>query len=260
LNEFKPLLESEAKGLNMPFKAEGKHYIVTTDVSQDYADEILKHAELIYKAYDKVFKGKMKPGDKFPITIFSNRQDYNRYGGPPQSGGFFSQALGRVVFIRSGSVSTQTVTLYHELFHQFLAAQKVSMPMWFNEGHADFFGGWKYDEEKNHLICNINQGRFNNIRQAIQRGGAAPLAQFLQMNRDEYYDRQTMGRNYAQGWSFVYFLWRAENGRYVKYVKNYYKLMKKKKYSLKELYNKVFKSNIGSLEASWKAYVRKGCR
>ena len=86
LKEFKPILESEVKGLNMPIKAEGPHYIIDTDVSQEYADFILKHAETIYKAYNKVFKhNKMKGEKKFPITIFANRQSYLDYGGPPQS-------------------------------------------------------------------------------------------------------------------------------------------------------------------------------
>jgi hypothetical protein len=260
LKEFKPILESEVKGLNMPFKAEGKHYIVETDAAQDYADLILKHAETIYKAYDKVFKGTMKPGEKFPITIFANASDYHSYGGPQGSGGFFHPALQRVVFIKARTDTTFTTTLYHELFHQFLAAQKVAMPYWFNEGHADFFGGYKFDEENNRMLPNINQMRFNTIRQAIQRNMAASLTQLLQMNRDEYYDRQKAGINYAQGWSFVYFLWMAEGGKYNSYVKKYYSLMKKKKYDLKEMYKKVFAGNIGALEASWKAFVMRGCR
>ena len=260
LKEFKPLLESEVKGLNMPFKAEGKHYIITTDDSQSYADEILKHAELIYKAYDKVFKGKMKPGEKFPITIFANRNDYVRYGGPPQSGGFFHPALQRVVFIKSGNASTFTTTLYHELFHQFLAAQKVSMPIWFNEGHADFFGGFKYDEQNNCMVCNVNQTRVRTIQQAVQRNQAVPLATLLNMTREEYYARDRAGINYAQGWSFVYFLWRAEGGKYSSYVKKYYGLMKKKKYSMKEMAAKVFGSNLGSIEAAWRSFAARGCR
>jgi tetratricopeptide (TPR) repeat protein len=260
LKEFKPLLESEVNGLNMPFKAEGKHYVVDTDVSKEYADEILKHAELIFKAYDKVFKGKMKPGEKFPITIFASRDAYIRYGGPAQSGGFFHPALQRVVFIQSGNPSTFTTTLYHELFHQFLASQEVSMPIWFNEGHADFFGGFKYDEQNNSMVCKVNPTRVNTIQQAVQRNQAPPLATMLNMTREEYYEEARAGLNYAQGWSFVYFLWRAEGGRYSKYVKEYYNLMKKKKLSLKEMYGKVFASDIGELEAAWKAFVRGGCR
>lgn len=260
LKEFRPILESEVKGLNMPYKAEGKHYKVETDASQDYADLILKHAETIYKAYDKVFKGTMKPGEKFPITIFANAPDYYSYGGPQGSGGFFHPALQRVVFIKARTDTTFTTTLYHELFHQFLAAQKVAMPYWFNEGHADFFGGYKFDEENNRMLPGVNQTRFNTIRQAIQRSAAAPLSQLLQMNRDEYYDRQRAGMNYAQGWSFAYFLWMAEGGKYSSYVKKYYGLMKKRKYSLKEMYSKVFARDIGSIEASWKAFVMRGCR
>ncbi len=260
LKEFKPLLESEVKGLNMPVKAEGKHYTVDTDVSQSYADDILRHAELIFKAYDKVFKGKMKPGEKFPITIFASRDAYIKYGGPQQSAGFFHPALQRVVFIQSGNPSTFTTTLYHELFHQFLASQKVAMPYWFNEGHADFFGGFTYDEKNNCMVCNVNQTRVRTIQQAVQRNQASPLATLINMNRDEYYDPQKIGLNYAQGWSFVYFLWRYEGGKYSKYVKSYYNLMKKKKYSLKEMYKKVFASNIGELEAAWRSFAARGCR
>jgi len=260
LKEFKPLLESEVKGLKMPFKAEGKHYLVTTDVSKDYADYILKHAETIYKAYDKIFKSKMKPGERFPITIFANRQDYINYGGPEQSGGFFHPTLQRVVFIKSQNEATFTTTLYHELFHQFLSSQKVVMPIWFNEGHADFFGGYKFDEENNRMLPGINQTRIKTIQQAAQRNMTASLPQLLNMTRDEYYEPQKMGINYAQGWSFVYFLWFAEGGRYNKYVKEYYGLMKKKKYSLKEMYSKVFARDIGQIEASWRSFAARGCR
>jgi hypothetical protein len=260
LKEFKPILESEVKGLNMPNKAEGTHYVVETDAGQDYAEEILKHAETIYKAYDKVFSGKMKPGEKFPISIFSNAQDYHNYGGPPNTGGFFHPALQRVVFIKARTDGTFTTTLYHELFHQFLASQEVVQPIWFNEGHADFFGGYTFDEENNRMLPGPNQMRVNSIRQAVQQGAVVPLAQLLTMTREEYYEPKRASINYAQGWSFVYFLWMAEGGKYNKYVKNYYGYMKKKKYSLKEMYAKVFASDIGELEASWRSFVARGCR
>jgi hypothetical protein len=87
-----------------------------------------------------------------------------------------------------------------------------------------------------------------------------PLAQLLTMTREEYYEPKRASINYAQGWSFVYFLWMAEGGKYNKYVKNYYGYMKKKKYSLKEMYAKVFASDIGELEASWRSFVARGCR
>jgi oligoendopeptidase F len=80
------------------------------------------------------------------------------------------------------------------------------------------------------------------------------------MDRSEYYGPQ-IGINYAQGWSFVYFLWRYENGKYAQYAKNYFKLIKSRtRYSLRELYNKVFAKDINTLETEWRAFVLRGCR
>jgi hypothetical protein len=250
LREARPIIEKEQQGINMPFKAEGEHYVVHTDDSQQYAQHILKHAETIYKAYTKVFKSnKLKVEGRFPIIIFARAADYHNYGGPQGSGGFFHPLLQKVVFVKSSNPSTFTTTLYHELFHQFLAGQKVSLPMWFT-----------FDEENNQMVCNVNPTRINGIRQAVQRGQHAPLAEFLTMKRSQYYNRQTMSRNYCQGWSFVYFLWRAEDGKYTKYVKKYYEMMKDRKNSLKDMYEKVFAKDIAAIEQAWKQFVLAGCR
>lgn len=262
---FSRILESEVRGPwgdKQVFKAEGDNYIITTDDSQGYADLILKHAEAVYKAYTKVFpkQSSGKKEDKFPIMIFSRAEDYYRYGGPPQSGGFFSDALGKVVYVKSNDPNQIANVLYHELFHQFLSRYVDNPPYWFNEGHADFFGGFYYNEQENQLECRPNPMRLQFIQQAVQRNAQAPLATFLQMDREEYYGPR-IGVNYAQGWSFVYFIWRHQDGKYANYVKEYFNLIKsKKRYSLKELYQKVFAKDISTLETEWRAFVLRGCR
>jgi tetratricopeptide (TPR) repeat protein len=260
---FLPILENEVRGPmgdRQVFKAEGDNYIITTDDSQSYADLILKHAEAVYKAYTKVFPKQhiTKKEDKFPIMIFSRAEDYHRYGGPVGSGGFFSDALGKVVYIKSNDPNQIANVLYHELFHQFLSRYVDDAPYWFNEGHADFFGGFYYNEQKSQLECRPNPMRFQYIQQALQQNVYTPLSEFLQMDRSEYYG-QRIGLNYAQGWAFVYFLWRYQEGKYSNYAKDYFNLIKsKKRYSLKELYQKVFARDVTILESEWRAFVLRG--
>jgi tetratricopeptide (TPR) repeat protein len=265
LKELLPVLENEVKGPDwaQTFKAEGDNYIITTDDSQGYADRILKCAEAVYKAYTKVFpkRSSGKKEDKFPIMIFSRAEGYHRYGGPVGSGGFFNPQLGKVVFIKIDKPDQESNFLFHELFHQFLSKYVDDPPYWFNEGHADFFGGFHYNEKENQLECQPNPMRFQPIQQIVRQNAQAPLSTFLQMDRQEYYDRRRIDINYAQGWSFVYFLWRFQDGKYCNYVKEYFNLIKsKKKYSLKELYQKVFARDIATLEAEWRAFVLRGCR
>ena len=260
-----PILENEVRGPwgdRQSFKAEGDNYIITTDDSQSYADRILKCAEAVYKAYTKVFpkQSSSKKEDKFPIMIFSRAEDYYRYGGPMGSGGLFNPWLGKVVFIKIDKADQESNFLFHELFHQFLVKYVDDPPYWFNEGHADFFGGFYYNEKENQLECRPNPLRVQDIQCIVQQNAQAPLSVFLQMDRSEYYS-QRIGINYAQGWSFVYFLWRYQDGKYAGYAKEYFNLIKsKKRYSLKEMYQKIFAKDITTLEAEWRAFVLRGCQ
>ncbi|MDQ7780401.1 MAG: DUF1570 domain-containing protein, partial [Planctomycetota bacterium] len=129
--------------------------------------------------------------------------------------------------------------------------------MWFNEGHAEYFGALQYVAKESKMYARPNQWRLEPAQTAVNNGTTVPLSKLVQMTHAEFYDPKTIGRNYAQAWSFVYFLWECQNGKYRSYVTRYFDALRNR-CGLKKAYDTVFgKTDMKKLEAEWKAFVQK---
>src|ERR1041384_7541789 len=107
-------------GWPQTFKKETENYEVYTPVSQAYADEIARNAELIHRAYGKVFPEMKKPERKYPIWVYPDLPSYLKAGHPQNTGGYYQPLFRNLIFWRNPQSAVTLVTLYHEAFHQFL--------------------------------------------------------------------------------------------------------------------------------------------
>jgi len=147
------------------------------------------------------------------VRVFSDRGAYLGYGAPPQSAGYWSPMDGELVMYddQGGGGRRETWdTLNHEAFHQYIfyLYGNVSPHSWYNEGTGDFYGALEYKNKR--FTLKANQGRRDEIKAAVQQEKHVPLVDFLRMNQAEYYGTNKWDasglQNYAQGWSFIYFL------------------------------------------------------
>ena len=103
------------------------------------------------------------------------------------------------------------IVLYHEAFHQYIfySAGSFSPHSWFNEGHGDYFSGAKISGGKVKLI-KPSPWRVGTAKGMIENERTVPWEEIIRWSQREYYGKnerkQSMGLNYAQGWSMIYFL------------------------------------------------------
>jgi hypothetical protein len=275
------LAKAELEPMPWPktFTCETEHYRVRTPVSQEFADEVGRHAELIYKTYTQIFP-KIEKGDrKFPVVVYGSKEDYHANGGPPSAGGHYDTVLRKLVFFRyppkDGApdeliTPDTTLVLYHEGFHQFIADYLERPPQWFNEGLGDFFGPSRYFEPKGKsgkpkgkpgMQLVPNTWRLKYIQQCIQMNRIRAWRDLMTMTQQEMYDPEWAGIHYAQAWSIIYFLIRggappgAQAGPYFKILGDYFKALRKGD-GLEEAFNAAFgKQDVKRLEGEWKKFV-----
>jgi hypothetical protein len=102
--------------------------------------------------------------------------------------------------------------LNHEGFHQYIFYffGNLSPHSWYNEGTGDFYSGYEYKAKRFKL--EKFKWRTETIKEAVKKGEGAyvPLKDFVRYSQAEYYGQNKLGidghQNYAQGWSFIYFL------------------------------------------------------
>ncbi len=115
-------------------------------------------------------------------------------------GGFFATGLEKSFAVVRLDVSNQVV--YHEYTHFVLNANFRWLPLWLNEGLAEFFGNTQFEGDKIYLGA-------PNIRAEYTRGKPLiPLERLIDITAgsSEYRDADKVQMFYSESWGLVHFL------------------------------------------------------
>jgi hypothetical protein len=253
------------------YETESEHYIVRTPVSQEVADDVSKHAELIYQTYTRIFPPISKEKRKFVVLCYASKKEYQENGGPAQAGGHYDPILRKLHIFRYPDDADTHLVMYHEGFHQFIADYLDDPPQWFNEGLGDFFGPTAYEPVldrsgkavKNNMRLRPNPWRLKLIQQCLQAGKVRPWKDLMLMSQRELYQPEWAGIHYAEAWSIIYFLVRADAppdkpaGPYFPILQAYFAALRKGD-GQEEAYAKAFgRRNVPELEKAWRAFTLK---
>jgi hypothetical protein len=148
------------------------------------------------------------------VRVAANEDQYHSYGGPESTAGYWNWVEKELVIFddkaRGGRNGTWS-TLNHEAFHQYIyyLLGNLSPHSWFNEGTGDFYSG--YQLKNNVFELKPFDWRVQTIKDALRQRDSGketfvPLKKLVRFTQRDYYEPKTVGRNYAQGWSFVWFL------------------------------------------------------
>lgn len=147
------------------------------------------------------------------VRILTDQASYMSYGGPGGSAGYWSPMARELVLYddqAGGGRNDTWIVLNHEAFHQYIfyLYGNISPHSWYNEGTGDYYSGLEYKNKR--FTLKANQWRKGTIQEAVRQDKDVPLEAFVRMTQPEYYGTNkfgaTIGNNYAQGWSFIYFL------------------------------------------------------
>ncbi|MBI3098306.1 MAG: tetratricopeptide repeat protein [Planctomycetes bacterium] len=248
--------EEKGTGWATVYQKKTKHFDVQSNDSQETADFISEHAEIIYNTYSIIFpKADHSDEPCLPIYVYATAEQYFATGAPRGTGGYFHPLLKKSLFYRQADEKNTLIVLYHELFHHFLDMYFDDAPQWFNEGHGDYFGPSVWNPKDRKMYIKVNPWRLPVIQQAIRTGTYTPIAKLLQMTQDEMYDPRTIGVNYAEAWSFVYFLWEYKGAKYANLMRAYFQAMQKGM-GLRRAYEAAFgRTDMKTLEKEWKDYM-----
>lgn len=239
------------------YEVETKNYLIRTNTSQEFAEFIAHRAELIRRLYLSVFPDPPRTKRKFPIIVYSSKQEYHANGGPPSAGGHYQPAFKQLVLFRYPKEEDTLIVLHHEGFHQFFdGILERKAPQWVDEGLGDFFGPSAYVHEggKEGMRLRTNPWRLKTIQAVIRAGRAVPFERLMNMTQQEMYG-QDAGLHYAQAWSMVYFFIQADDRAHFKYLKKYFKALRRGK-GRREAYDSAFgRADMAALEARWRDYT-----
>jgi len=148
------------------------------------------------------------------VRVCSSQADYHKYGGPPGTAGYWWPVSEELVLYDDqdlGGRRNTWATLQHEAFHQFIFyfLGDLAPGTWFNEGHADFYGGYELSR-RGAFEVGRRDARNSIAKEELRSGEHLPLEVLVRATRAQYYGQVPLAGSlrsrYPQGWSLVYFL------------------------------------------------------
>ncbi len=197
-------------------------YLFLFNAEKDFVEELAERIEAMRNQYENDYPLNAPIEAISIVRVCGSFTDYQGYGGPPGSGGYWNWvARELVVFDMQPRTETMAV-INHEAFHQYIYYfyGQLSPHSWYNEGTGDYYAG--ADLSKSNKITKFGDAPGGLARKSwikegarlmaegkrASAGAAAPLKDLLGFSQAEYYGKAGYSGLlcYAQGWSVVHFL------------------------------------------------------
>ena len=239
-----------------------RHYDILTTHSPQLASEIAERLEVVFGSYTILFQSDEVSQVRFTVRVFRDRSEFLNFArasgiqGAESAGAIFSPRNREILSFYRGRKSEMFASLYHECFHQFIHHFLAYVPVWFDEGLAMCYETAQVDVARGVVQFGKKQEAFAEVIQHAHLAGNYPhLGTLVRMDHETFYKRGAV-LNYADAWSFCYFLMTSEGGRYSGYSFEYFQVLRKEGPAAAN--EKVFPDAVlTALEPEWIAYTKR---
>jgi hypothetical protein len=194
------------------------------------------------------FSGRIQ--EKLPFYLYDDEQAYLAAGGTAGTVGLYDGER-LMALSRPGEELSLWHTVQHEAFHQFAEAViRGPLPMWVNEGLADYFGEAMFVGD-DYVVGLVPTWRLARLKRQISDGQYMPFEQFMDLTHDQWNAELDPG-HYDQAWAMVQYLVHAKDGRYNKSFTAFVQAL-----SHGHPWRKAWRDTIGPIdgfEQAWRTY------
>ncbi len=197
------------------------YYTIYSDLGiDDVREATMRMTRMAEEYHDRTagFSGVIN--QKFPFYLYATAEDYYRGGGPPGSAGVFmvrngeSKLMAIAIGKSDGRDGGQTWhVVQHEGFHQFAhAVIGGDMPMWVNEGLAEYFGEGLFTGD-GFVTGLVPARRLQRVQESIREKKFKSIKEMMLLTNREW-NADLKIENYDMAWSMTHFLAHGDDGRY----------------------------------------------
>ncbi|MCC6575029.1 MAG: DUF1570 domain-containing protein [Planctomycetes bacterium] len=273
-------VETAAKQLD-PTKPADKMKLDKLLAPHDNLVALAALTELARKEYMRFVNPKdsdMPKGKVFKVFFFTHEKDFHEFSAAASGGrrdsdkmlGFYQPFFHYLqLYHEEGKpskvcgFSEETInTFFHEGWHQFLHMLTDQLPIWMNEGLAEFLGEASIKDQGRNIELGLLirtkekvYTYYERIRAAIDKGSYVPFKDFFRWDREDWAPNSSLG--YMQGWSIAYYALKGDNDPFRKDFCKFFWECAKGKLAADVLPGIFTDQKLADYEKAWKAYWKK---
>jgi tetratricopeptide (TPR) repeat protein len=249
------LIRAEAPRLGKKGKKEDDRAV--RERTQKYAD----HLSGARTYFEQLLSGPQTRARKPIIFICDTPESYYVYADftsedrLEHTTGVFLNQYQQLLFYRDESEEETLQTMTHEAFHEYLHAILPSVPIWMDEGMAEYVTAVTIGPGKVPQGGGILRGRLRNLQAALESGWDGFGFDFVLWESKEIFYSLAPELQYAQAWSMVHFLMHGRGGKYRPLFERYIKVLLETR-STAEARSVFTGQDLATIQREWLSYVK----
>jgi len=172
----------------------------TEEVTLNYAGELETFRRFVARALGD---GAVQSPMPTEVYLFASREEFDEFSLGENNVGWFTGTRQANVIALDASSGAGTEVAYHEYVHFVVENSTPAVPLWLNEGLAEFYSTFRLNGPK------IEIGRpLERHVDFLRRNRLISFADLFEVTRNspEYTEERKRGVFYAQSWAFVHYL------------------------------------------------------
>jgi tetratricopeptide (TPR) repeat protein len=187
------------------------------------------------------------------VLVFKSMSSYKPFM-IPGTAGYFQKGedVNYITLTTELGAQSPFSTIYHEYVHQLVDNTAGNVPVWFNEGLAEYYSTFEIEDDRKVHLGELIPYHLQTLREERM----LPLRRLFEVDQysPEYNEGSKRGMLYAESWALVHYMILGNNGERLPQFSKFLRLTAAN-VPLNEAFKQSFQTEVETMEKELKKYV-----
>ncbi len=255
---------SDANAKDTWVRIQSKNFTLVSNAGQGDARKLISKLEQFRSALSIIFpQTNLETPVPTLVVLFKTDDDFHpfkpRVKGKIKDdvGGYFlaRSHMNYVVLAANNLGMSPYEIIFHEYEHYVLHNNTNRLPVWLDEGLAEFFSSFEFSDNDRKAILGSPLARHVYY---FRQNSFVPLKTLLAVDRKSpyYNEGRKAGMFYAESWALVHYLMLGDNGKHQRQMQAFINSLAEDK-PIDELFKRAFQTDLKPLEDQLQSYLNR---
>jgi tetratricopeptide (TPR) repeat protein len=242
-------------------KAQSKHFTLIGNAGEKDIRKVGTRLEQFRAAFSRLFpQSEAVPAIPITVIVFKNDETYRPFkplyqGRPSDVSGYF-QSSDDAAYITLAADWRRTnpyAVIFHEYVHALMGAGLGRLPVWLDEGIAEFYGAFEVAGGGRSVA--LGRAIASHVR-LLREGRFLPLETLFAVDRASplYNEAEKKSLFYAESWALVHYLLLGEGGKRQSQFRRFINALAQNR-PVDEIFKEAFQADYATIERELQNYV-----